>query len=95
MESESGNLNFVRDSRNVNKTDKVLRVRVVTEEGVSSSFRGPKDNTGKDLSDVEIELFKGRDALFDEELYQEVFSHESSSNLSSLRRKLASYPILV
>jgi hypothetical protein len=71
-ESESGDLIFVRDSRFVDKKDRVLRIRIAAENGVSTSFTGPRDYSGRDLSDLEIELLKGRDALFDEELYHEV-----------------------
>ena len=57
----------------------MVRVRVETKDGVTSSFGGQRDYSGRGLSEVEIELHKARDALFDEELY-----HEASSDLTFL-----------
>ena len=37
-----------------------------------SSFAGPKNLTGQGLWEAEVDLFKDRDSLFDEELYHEV-----------------------
>lgn len=73
-ESASGDLVFTRDSRLADKKDRQLRIRVETKGEVTSSFVGPKDYTNKGLLDAEIELFKARDSLFDEELYHEVDS---------------------
>jgi hypothetical protein len=50
----------------------MLRIRVESANGITSSFAGPKDLTGKGLLEAEMELFKARDSLFDEELYHEV-----------------------
>lgn len=71
-ESASGELVFTRESRFADKVDRMLRIRVETKDGVTSSFAGPRDLTGRGLTDVEIELTRARDALFDEELYHEV-----------------------
>jgi len=71
-ESASGDLVFNRDSRFADKKHKTLQVRIESKEGVSSSFSGSKDYSDKGLSEIEIELYKARDALFDEELYHEV-----------------------
>jgi Subunit 17 of Mediator complex len=71
-ESASGDLLFERDSKFADKKDRVLRIRLVSEGGVESSFAGPRDYSGRGLSDTEVELFKARDSLFDEELYHEV-----------------------
>ena len=80
-ESASGDLIFTRDPRFADKKEKVLRIRVETEEGIVSSFAGPKDYTNNDLSEVEIELCKARDSLFDEELYHEVRKIIFSTNM--------------
>src|SRR2546423_536400 len=71
-ESASGELVFTREPRFADKVDRVLRIRVETMDGVTSSFAGPRDLTDRGLTDVEIELTRARDALFDEELYHEV-----------------------
>jgi hypothetical protein len=71
-ESASGDLVFTREPRFADKTDRMLRIRIETKDGITSSFTGPKDFTGSGLSDIEIELTKARDAVFDEELYHEV-----------------------
>ena len=71
-ESASGDLVFSRDSRFADKKYKTLRVRIESKDGTASSFSGPKDYSHKELSEIEIELYKARDALFDEELYHEV-----------------------
>ena len=73
-ESASGELVFTREPRFVDKVDRVLRIRVETKDGITSSFAGPRDLTGRGLTDVEMELTRARDALFDEELYHEVNS---------------------
>lgn len=72
-ESASGEVVFIRDPRLADKKGRVLRIRVETQNGTTSSFAGPKDYSNMDLSDVEIELHKARDSLFDEELYHEVW----------------------
>ena len=71
-ESASGDLVFTREPRFADKTDRMLRIRIETKDGIMSSFTGPKDFTGSGLSEIEIELTKARDAVFDEELYHEV-----------------------
>ena len=71
-ESASGDLVFNRDSRFADKKYKTLRVRIESKDGMASSFSGPKDYSERGLSEIEIELHKARDALFDEELYHEV-----------------------
>ena len=63
---------FTRDSRFADKKESMLRIRVESADGVTSSFGGPKDLTGKGLLEAEMDLFKARDSLFDEELYHEV-----------------------
>lgn len=73
-ESASGDLVFTKEPRFADKVDRMLRVRIEAKDGTStSSFSGPRDFTGSGLSDIEIELTKARDAVFDEELYHEVF----------------------
>jgi hypothetical protein len=71
-ESASGGLIFTREPRFADKVDRMLRIRIETKDGVTSSFVGPRDLTGRDLTEVEMELTTARDALFDEELYHEV-----------------------
>ena len=71
-ESTSGDLVFTRDSKFADKKHKILRIRVEKDGVVTSSFTGAKDYTDKSRLDAEIELFKARDSLFDEELYHEV-----------------------
>ena len=72
-ESASGDLIFTREPRFADKPDRMLRIRIQTKDGTTtSSFTGPRDFSGKDLSEVEIELTRARDALFDEELYHEL-----------------------
>ena len=71
-ESASGDLVFIKDVRFADKKDRTLRVRVETKDGITSSFSGPKDYKSEDLLEAEIDLFKARDSLFDEELYHEV-----------------------
>lgn len=80
-ESPSGELVFTRDSRFADKKDRILRVRVESKDGVTSSFAGPKDYTNKGLLEAEIELFKARDSLFDEELYHEVCPFSSLAHI--------------
>lgn len=71
-ESASGDLLFERDSKFGDKKDRVLRIRLVGEGGVETSFGGTRDYSGRGVSETEVELFKARDSLFDEELYHEV-----------------------
>jgi Subunit 17 of Mediator complex len=51
----------------------MLRIRVENKDGITSSFSGQNDYSDRGLSEVEIELYKARDSLFDEELYHEVY----------------------
>jgi mediator of RNA polymerase II transcription subunit 17 len=71
-ESRFGELVFSKDAKFADKKDRTLRVRVESKDGLETSFAGPTDFTGKELSEVEIELIKARNSLFDEELYHEV-----------------------
>jgi len=87
-ESASGELIFIRDSRFADKKDRTLRIRMETKDGVTTSFAGPKDYSNKGLSQVEIQLFKARDSLFDEELYHEVQSLNVLGSCGSSRKKL-------
>jgi Subunit 17 of Mediator complex len=74
-ESQSGELVFSKEPRFADKKERTLRIRVDTKDGTKTSFVGLVDFTDKELSDVEVELIKSRDSLFDEELYHEVFFH--------------------
>jgi hypothetical protein len=74
-ESRSGELVFSKEPRFADKKERTLRIRVDTKDGSVTSFAGLMDFTDNELSDVEIELIKSRDSLFDEELYHEVFFH--------------------
>ena len=86
-ESPSGPLIFSKDTQ---KQDRKLRIQVMTKDQLSSSCCTRRDYTDKGLSEVEIELWKARDALFDEELYHEVLLilPLAVADLQSLRRKL-------
>ena len=86
-ESASGDLLFERDSKFADKKDRTLRIRLMSENGVESSFAGPRSYLGRGLSDTEIELFKARDSLFDEELYHEVILALAVANLLRLRKR--------
>jgi hypothetical protein len=77
QESRSGELVFFRDPRFADKKERVLRIRVETKDGFTSSFSGLKDYTNSGLTEVEVQLAKARDFLFDEELYHEVSPYES------------------
>jgi hypothetical protein len=71
-ESFSGELVFSRDPRFADKKERMLRIRIEDKDGTTTSFAGPKDYSQSDLTDVEVQLTKARDFLFDEELYHEV-----------------------
>lgn len=79
-ESPSGDLLFERESKFADRKDRALRIRLITENGVVSSFAGPRDYSGRSLSETEIELFRARDSLFDEELYHEVKTSNVGAN---------------
>jgi Subunit 17 of Mediator complex len=72
---------FTRDPRFADKKEKTLRIRVQAQQGTTSSFAGPRDCTKNGLSEIEIELYKARDSLFDEELYHEVRKIFSSTDM--------------
>ena len=86
-ESASGDLLFERDSKFADKKDRALRIRLISEGGVESSFAGPRSYSGRGLSDTEVELFEARDSLFDEELYHEVVLATAVANPRRLRRR--------
>ena len=67
-----GDLVFTRDPKFAEKKDKMLRIRIEKKGDILSSFAGAKDLSGRGYSDVEVQLHKARDSLFDEELYHEV-----------------------
>ena len=71
-ELKSGELVFSKEPRFADKKDRVLRIRVETKGGIETSYAGPRDFTDNGFSDVEVELIKARDSLFDEELYHEL-----------------------
>jgi hypothetical protein len=81
QESRSGELVFFRDPRFADKKERVLRIRVETKDGFTSSFSGLKDYTNSGLTEVEVQLAKARDFLFDEELYHEVTPYEYQTDL--------------
>jgi len=86
-ESASGDLVFNRDPRFADKKYKALRVRIESKQGVTSSFSGPKEYSDKELSEIEIELYRARDALFDEELYHEVTVPRRKNDINCSLRK--------
>jgi len=65
-------LEFQRDPKFAEKKNRMMRVRIEKGGEWVSSFAGAKDYSGVGLSDVEMQLYKARDSLFDEELYHEV-----------------------
>ena len=96
-ESASGDLVFNKDSRFADTNYKILRVRIGSKNGIASSFSGSKDYWDKELLDVEIELYKAKDALFDEELYHEACSSTSWTNIQLTKeaRVISNYGVVI
>jgi mediator of RNA polymerase II transcription subunit 17 len=87
-ESTTGELEFQRDPKFAEKKNRMMRVRIEKSGEWVSSFVKAKDYSGMGLSDVEMQLYKARDSLFDEELYHEVIYMLFVENAdSSLRRR--------
>jgi hypothetical protein len=79
---------FSRDPRFADKKERVLRIRIEDKDGcITTSFAGPKDYSQSGLTDVEVQLMKARDFLFDEELYHEVQRYDCRLTSSSLKRR--------
>lgn len=74
---------FSRDPRFADKKERILRIRIEDKEGITTSFAGPKDYSNSDLTDVEVQLMKARDFLFDEELYHEVQRYDLYANFEA------------
>ena len=64
----------------------MLRIRVEKDGEILSSYSGPKDYSETQYSEVEIQLHKARDSLFDEELYHEVKEIFRMANKSSRKK---------
>jgi hypothetical protein len=73
---------FSREPKFADKKDRILRIRVEKDGEILSSYAGPKGFSGSGYSEVEIQLHRARDSLFDEELYHEVriSSHAADSS---------------